>query len=38
LFLAQAGEVIVEQPDELAYAVMSCARQALTRADHLPAT
>jgi proteasome accessory factor C len=38
LILAQAGEVIVEQPDELAYAVMSCARQALTRADHLPAT
>jgi proteasome accessory factor C len=38
LILAQAGEVVVEQPDELAYAVMSCARQALTRADHLPAT
>jgi proteasome accessory factor C len=38
LILAQAGEVIVEQPDELAYAVMSCARQALTRADHLSAT
>jgi proteasome accessory factor C len=38
LILGQAGEVIVAQPDELAYAVMSCARQALTRADHLPAT
>ena len=38
LILGQAGEVIVAQPDELAYAVMSCARQALSRADHLPAT
>jgi proteasome accessory factor C len=38
LVMGQAGEVIVEQPDELAYAVMSCARQALTRADRLPAT
>jgi proteasome accessory factor C len=38
LILGQAGEVIVAQPDELAYAVMSCARQALTRADHLPVT
>jgi proteasome accessory factor C len=38
LILGQAGEVIVAQPDELAYAVMSCARQALTRADHLQAT
>lgn len=38
LVLAQAGEVIVAQPDELAYAVVSCARQALTRGDHLPVT
>ncbi|HEX9335014.1 MAG TPA: WYL domain-containing protein, partial [Pseudonocardiaceae bacterium] len=38
LILAQAGEVIVEQPDELAYAVMSCARQALTRAEHPSST
>ena len=38
LVLAQAGDVIVAQPDELAYAVMSCARQALRRADHLPVT
>jgi proteasome accessory factor C len=38
LILGQAGEVVVAQPDELAYAVMSCARQALTRADHLQAT
>lgn len=38
LILAQAGDVIVAQPGELAYAVMSCARQALRRGDHLPAT
>jgi proteasome accessory factor C len=38
LVLAQAGEVLVEQPSELADAVMSRARQALTRADHLPST
>jgi proteasome accessory factor C len=38
LVLAQAGEVLVEQPAELADAVMSYARQALARADHLPAT
>jgi proteasome accessory factor C len=37
LILAQAGEVLVEQPDELAYAVMSYARQALARADHFSA-
>jgi proteasome accessory factor C len=38
LILAQAGEVLVEQPAELADAVMSHARKALARTDHLPAT
>lgn len=38
LILAQAGEVLVEEPRQLADAVMSRARQALTRADHLPST
>jgi proteasome accessory factor C len=37
LILAQAGEVLVEEPAELADAVMSRARQALARTDHLPA-
>lgn len=38
LVLAQAGEVLVEEPAELADAVMSRARKALARTDHLPAT
>jgi proteasome accessory factor C len=38
LVLAQAGEVLVEEPVELADAVMSRARNALARTDHLPAT
>jgi proteasome accessory factor C len=38
LVLAQAGEVLVEQPAELADAVMSHARKALARTDHLSAT
>lgn len=38
LVLAQAGEVLVEEPADLADAVLSRARQALTRADHLPST
>ena len=37
LVLAQAGEVLVEEPAELRDAVMSRARQALARADHLSA-
>jgi proteasome accessory factor C len=38
LILAQAGDVLVEQPAELADAVMSRARKALARTDHLSAT
>jgi proteasome accessory factor C len=38
LILAQAGDVLVEQPTELADAVMSRARKALARTDHLSAT
>jgi proteasome accessory factor C len=38
LVLAQAGDVLVEQPADLVDAVMSRARQALTRSDHLPST
>jgi proteasome accessory factor C len=38
LILAQAGDVLVEQPAELADAVMSHARKALARTDHLSAT
>lgn len=38
LVLAQAGEVLVGEPAELADAVMSRARKALARTDHLPAT
>jgi proteasome accessory factor C len=38
LVLAQAGDVLVEQPAELAEAVLSRARNALARTDHLPAT
>ncbi|HEX3790122.1 MAG TPA: WYL domain-containing protein [Pseudonocardiaceae bacterium] len=38
LLLGQAGEVRVESPAELRDAVMSRARQAVDRMDHLPAT
>jgi proteasome accessory factor C len=38
LILAQAGDVLVERPAELADAVMSRARKALARTDHLSAT
>jgi proteasome accessory factor C len=38
LLLAQAGEVLVEQPAELRDALLARARQALERADHLPVT
>jgi proteasome accessory factor C len=38
LLLGQAGEVRVEQPTELRDAVMSRARKALDRMDHLTAT
>ncbi|HWC79262.1 MAG TPA: WYL domain-containing protein [Pseudonocardiaceae bacterium] len=38
LVLGQAGEVRVEEPAELRDAVMSRARQALDRSEHLPAT
>ncbi len=38
LILAQAGEVLVEEPAELADAVLSRARKAVARTDHLPAT
>jgi proteasome accessory factor C len=38
LVLAQAGDVVVEAPADLADAVMSRARHALARTDHLPAT
>jgi proteasome accessory factor C len=38
LILAQAGDVLVEEPAELADAVLSRARQAVARTDHLPAT
>ena len=38
LVLAQAGEVRVEEPAQLRDAVMSRARQALDRMEHLPAT
>jgi proteasome accessory factor C len=38
LVLGQAGEVRVEQPEHLRDAVLSRARQALDRMEHLPAT
>jgi proteasome accessory factor C len=38
LILAQAGDVLVEAPADLADAVLSRARKALARTDHLPAT
>ncbi|HKN95937.1 MAG TPA: YafY family protein [Pseudonocardiaceae bacterium] len=38
LVLAQAGDVVVEAPAELADAVLSRARNAVARTDHLPAT